>query len=89
MMRGHGGELDAPCIEESVRADKERVGAFAHQCCERRIDVAAGTGVEDLQLRTHGVGSRLYFAPHGLGASRIGRIDERGQTRGAGHQLMQ
>jgi hypothetical protein len=89
MMRGHGGELDAPRIEESVGADKERVGTFAHQCRERRIDVAAGAGVEDLQLHTHSVDSRLYFAPHGLGASRIGRIDECGHTRGAGHQLMQ
>ena len=40
-MRGHGSEMDAPRIEEGVRAEEQRVGTSAHQCRECDVDVAA------------------------------------------------
>ena len=45
-------------MEEGVAADEERVGPLAHKSCEGRIDLAAGAGVEDLDLQPHGAGSR-------------------------------
>src|SRR5262245_3192481 len=89
MVRRKVRKLDAPGVEESVGADKERVSALARKRGERRIDLAAAAGVEDMQLHTHGAHSRLQVVAHGFGANGITWIDERGHTRGAGHQLMQ
>ena len=69
--RRHVGKLDAPGVEEGVRANKERVGTLAHESCERRIDVAAGTGLEDLELHADGAGGRLHVAQHRFGTRRI------------------
>src|SRR5262245_51857956 len=43
-------ELDTPSVEECVVADEEGVGALARNSREGRIDLAAGAGVEDLDL---------------------------------------
>src|SRR5262249_56388158 len=49
-------ELDTPSVEECVVADEEGVGALARNSREGRIDLAAGAGVEDLDLQSHGAG---------------------------------
>ena len=43
-------QLDAPGEEEGVGVDEKRVGALARKRCEGRIDLAAGVGVEHLDL---------------------------------------
>src|SRR5262249_48091838 len=60
-------ELDTPSVEECVVADEEGVGALARNSREGRIDLAAGTGVEDLDLQSHGAGRRFHVSPCGLG----------------------
>ena len=89
MARRQLGQLDTPADEEGVAADEEGVGPLAHKSCEGRIDLAAGAGVEDLDLQPHGAGSRFHVSQRGLGSRSIGRIDEHGNTSGSGHQLTQ
>ena len=62
-----GGQLDTPGLEEGIAADEEGVGPLAHKSCEGRIDLAAGAGVEDLDLQPHGAGSRFHVSQRGLG----------------------
>ena len=47
-------QLHTTAGEEGVPADEERVGPRAHKSCKRRIDLATGAGVEDLDLQPHG-----------------------------------
>ena len=89
MARRQVDQLDAPAGEEGVAADEQRVGPLAHKRCEGRIDLAAGAGVEDLDLQPHGARSRFHVSQRGLGSRSIGRIDEHGNASGSGHQLTQ
>ena len=82
-------QLDTPAGEKGVAADEEGVGPLAHERCEGRIDLAAGAGVEDLDLQPHGASSRFHVSQRGLGNGSIGRIDEHGHASGRGHQLAQ
>ena len=58
MARRQVDQLDTPAVEKGVVADEKGVGPLAHKGCEGRIDLAAGAGVEDLDLQPHGAGSR-------------------------------
>ena len=89
MARRQVGQLDTPAGEKGVAADEEGVGPLARKRCEGRIDLAAGAGVEDLDLQPHGARSRFHVSQRGLGSRSIGRIDEHGHTSGSGHQLAQ
>src|SRR5262249_57417373 len=51
-------QLDAPGEEEGVGVDEKRVGALARKRCEGHIDLAAGVGVEHLDLQPHGARTR-------------------------------
>ena len=51
MARRQIDQLDTPDGEEGVGADEKGVGPLAHEGCEGRIDLAAGAGVEDLDLQ--------------------------------------
>ena len=51
MARRQCCKLHAPAGEERVGADEEGVGPLAHEGAEGRIDLAAGAGVEDLDLQ--------------------------------------
>ena len=82
-------QLETPAVEEGVGADEKGVGPLAHKSREGRIDLAAGAGVEDLDLQSHGAGSRFHVSQRDLGIPGIGRIDEHGHTSGCGHQLTQ
>ena len=89
VVRRQVDQLDTPAVEKGVGADEEGVGPLAHKSCEGRIDLAAGAGVEDLDLQPHGAGSRFHVSHRGLGSRGIGRIDEHGHTSGRGHQFAQ
>ena len=67
MARRQVDQLDAPADEKGVGADEEGVGPLAHKSCEGRIDLAAGAGVEDLDLQPHGARSRFHVSQCGLG----------------------
>jgi hypothetical protein len=62
MVRGDVGKLDAPTVVEAVGTDKERLGPFAHNRHECRIDFSDRTRVEDLQFQPDVAGSRLHIA---------------------------
>src|SRR5438876_7007945 len=79
-------KLDAPAREEDITSDEQGVGAIAHEGGEGRLDLAAGAGVEDLNLQSHCTGGFRYVSYCALG-SRVGRIDEHGDANGLGHQL--
>ena len=61
--------------------DEERVGPVAPKICEGRVDLAAGAGVENLDLQPDGASSRLHVSQCGFGKAGIGRIDEHGNSR--------
>jgi len=50
-------KLDAPADEEAVGANEEGIGPVVHEGCEGRLDLAAGAGVQDLNLQSEGAGS--------------------------------
>ena len=83
------GQLDTPADEEGVDADEKGVEPLAHKGRESRIDLAAGAGVEDLDLQSDGASSRLHVSQRGLGIGNVCRIDEHGHTNCPGHQLAQ
>ena len=45
--RRQGGQLYPPAGKEGVAPDEKNIGPLAHGRCERRVDLAAGAGVED------------------------------------------
>ena len=55
-------QLHTPADEKGVSADEEGVGPLAPKSCESRINLAAGAGVEDLDLQPHGAGSRFHVS---------------------------
>jgi hypothetical protein len=50
-------QLDTSAEEKAIAANEERLRLLARNKCERRTDLAAGTGVEYLGLHSHGTGS--------------------------------
>ena len=54
-------------MKKGSRTDEEGVGPLAHKSCEGRIDLAAGAGVEDLDLQSDGASSRFHVSQRGLG----------------------
>ena len=81
--------MDTPAGEKAVAADEEGVGPLAHKIREGRIDLAAGAGVEDLDLQPYGASSRFHVSQCGFGIGGTCRIDEHGHASGRGHQLTQ
>src|SRR5262249_9389372 len=73
---------------EGVAADGECVGPLACKRRENRIDLLAGAGAEDLDLKAHGTPSRFRIF-HGRLSSWISRIDEYGDARRSRCQLTQ
>src|SRR5262245_8769915 len=81
-------KLEASAREEDITSDVQGVGAIAHESGEGRLDLAAGAGVEDLNLQSHCTGGFRYVS-YALGTSDIGWIDQHGNSNGLGHQLVQ
>jgi hypothetical protein len=78
MARRKRRKLDAPADKERVGSNEERVGSLAHHGGEGRIDLAAGAGVDDLNLQSETACSFGYLSQRGLGIRRTGRIDQNG-----------
>src|SRR5439155_100023 len=61
LARCQSSKLDAPAGEEPVASDEEGVGPLAHEGGKGRIDLAARTGVENMNLQPEGAGGFLHF----------------------------
>lgn len=82
MARRQMGQLDTPAGEKWPAADKERVGTLARNGHEGFVDFTTGARVEDLDLQSHGAGSRFHISQIGRGNCRFGWIEKHGHTRG-------
>src|SRR5260370_782972 len=78
-----------PGRKKGVAADEQRIEPVADKSYEGRIDLAAGTRVEDLDFQPKGARRRFHISQRGLGINSKGRIDERRYASGCGHQLVQ
>ena len=87
--RRERSKLNTPADEERVGANEKCVGPVAHEGSEGRLDLAAGAGVEDLNLQSDGACRFRYLSQRGLGDGSIGRINQHGDTNRLGHQLVQ
>jgi hypothetical protein len=83
------GQLDTPAEEEGADPDEEGVGSLAHKRSERGIDLAAGAGVENPYLQSHGEGSRFHVSQGGRRSAGIGGIEEHSHASRSGHQRTQ
>src|SRR5262249_47391765 len=88
MARRQEDQLNTSADKKGAAADENRVGSLTRKRREGRIDVPAGTNVENLDLQSHGTRSRFHVSQQGLGVC-IGRIDEHGDVTGCGYQLAQ
>jgi hypothetical protein len=82
-------QLDAPPNEERRGRDEQGIGSLARHGLESRVDLAAGVGVEHLDLQPHGASSRFRVSQRGFRNRTISRIDEHSNASGLGHQLTQ
>jgi hypothetical protein len=62
MARRECRKLNASAGEERVGSNEERVGPVAYEGGEGRLDLAAGAGVEDLNLQAEGACSFGYLS---------------------------
>src|SRR5262245_15354921 len=60
-------KLDAPTDEERVGRDEQRIGSVAREGGECCLDLAAGAGVEDLDLQSDRASRFRQLPPGGLG----------------------
>jgi hypothetical protein len=81
--------LGALAAEQGAASHEKSVRPLALESGERYIDLAAGAGVYDPDLQSHGAGSGLHVFQRGLRIGSIRGIDEHRHTRGSGHQLAQ
>src|SRR5262249_29755883 len=81
--------LGTPDEEKCVAGDEKRIGPIARKLCESRIDLTAGAGVENFELKSEGRGSRFDVSQRGGRCRCNGRIDEDGNASRSGHQLVQ
>src|SRR5262249_40666358 len=75
-------KLDTSADEEYVGGDEQGVGSVAHEGGERRLDFAAGAGVEELNLKADGARRFRYLTSRRLGDRDIGRIDQQCNPNG-------
>ena len=62
MMRCQRHDLIAPTIKESIGADNERTSPVLDQGCKGAVDLAFGTGSQDLDLQIESAGCGLQLA---------------------------
>ena len=83
-------KLHAPAREEGIAGDEQGIGPLAPKRREGRLDLAAGAGVEHLNLQSEGACGFRYISQRGLGDGwSVGRIDQHGDPNGLGHHLTQ
>src|SRR5262249_61926177 len=76
VVRRQVDQLGTPAVKKDVDADEDRVGPLVRKSGEGRIDLAAGAGVEDLDLQSHCAGGRLHVSQRGLRSRSKGRSEE-------------
>ncbi len=62
---------------------------IADDARERRIDLAAGAGLKDMDFEPDDASRRFHISHRGLGTRSICRVDKHGDLSGRGHQLAQ
>src|SRR5262245_16891069 len=83
-------QLNTPVGEESTTANEKRVGPFARERCEGRINLPARPSVEDLDLQSDGTRSRFHLSQRRIDVlTSTNWIDEYGNTNCCGYQLAQ
>src|SRR5262245_38780394 len=87
--RRQHGKLNPSALKKWVRADKERVGPLAPDEFEGRLDLEAGAGIQNLNLKPDGASSRRDIPYGSLGIGSICRVDEHGHATGRRHQITQ
>jgi len=60
--RSERRKLDAPAGKEDVASDVQGIGPVGHEGGEGRLNLAAGAGVEDLNLQSDCVGGFWYVS---------------------------
>ena len=77
MARRQDGKSDAPAEEEGLRADETGVVPISRFIIAKAaLNLTNCAGVEDIDREPAGTSSRSHISHGGLGARRIGRIDE-------------
>src|SRR5262249_8248755 len=93
--RGHSmadrqcGQLLAADKEQLIGHDHEPTGSQFDQGCEGDLDLAFAACMEDMELQPEGARRCLQGSRKRLSNTGIGRVDEQGHARRAGHYLMQ
>src|SRR5215471_1134910 len=92
--RGHSmacrkcDELGQPTEEEWIASDKERAGSLLGDGSERRVDFAAGTGIQDMHRVPECAGHLLHISQLERG-SRIVWVYEHADRGSLGKQLVE
>ena len=71
-------------LKKGSTADEKGVGPLAHKGCEGRIDLAAGAGVEDLDLQPDGASRRFHVSQRGLGIAALAGLTSTAMRAAAG-----
>src|SRR5262249_59945112 len=80
-------QLDTPAGQVRRGPDEKNFVTVAGHGLESGIDLAAGIGVEDLDLQPSGESSRFRVSHGNLGTRHIGWIDEHGNASPPGPPL--
>ena len=83
------GQLFVVGKEEWIGHDHEPTGSQFNQGCECSLDLACAACMEDMELQPEGARRCLHGSRRRLSNTGIGRVDEQGHVRRAGHHLMQ
>src|SRR5262245_6197471 len=89
MARRQIDQLHASAGEEAIAANEKRVRLLACKTRERRAYLAAGAGLEFLDLQSHGTGNGFCVSKGDLRIDRVGRIDEHGDASQSRQELAQ
>ena len=89
MACGQLRQLHAPRVQECGLSYEDSVWPVAFDNGKGRIDLAAGAGIENLDLQPDSTSSRFYGFQCGVGICSIDGIDEHGNALSLGHQLTQ
>ena len=65
MARRQRGQLDPPASEEAIRGDEQGIRSAKHSVRERRVDLAASTGIEKLDMQPEGASGRFQLCQRG------------------------
>jgi len=86
--RRQGDELGSTVEEKRVGADQKSIRPVLHQAGKGDIDLATGTGANDVQFPADGRSRRLRLRNLGLYNPTV-RIDEHGKARCSRQQFVQ